>query len=153
MVAQQTTEFAPGPLFGNQLKAAVAGVAVGAGDVGLLHPANMRLRLNRSSPAPLPPPRQRSGATQQGSAGGALGQVIEFKGREPQQNQRSNRQRGYAHACGEVLSGSGNGHKPYLLRRKLEGGKHLAARSDQTAAEREREVGSARSTTLRVGTG
>jgi hypothetical protein len=31
MVAQQTTEFAPGPLFGNQLKAAVAGVAVGTG--------------------------------------------------------------------------------------------------------------------------
>jgi hypothetical protein len=73
MVAQQTTEFAPGPLFGNQLKAAVAGVAVGTGDVGLLHPANMRLRRNRSSRVPLPPLRQRSGATQQGSAGGALG--------------------------------------------------------------------------------
>ena len=37
MVAQQATEFAPGPLFGNQLKAAVAGVAVGTGDVGFLH--------------------------------------------------------------------------------------------------------------------
>ena len=73
MVAQQTTEFALGPLFGNQLKAAVAGVAVGTGDVGLLHPANMRLRRNRSSRVPLPPLRQRSGATQQGSAGGALG--------------------------------------------------------------------------------
>ena len=70
--------------------------------------------------------------------------MIEFKAREPQQNQRSNRQRGYADAGREVLSGSGNGHKPYLLRRKPEGGKHLAARSDQTAAEREREVGSAR---------
>jgi hypothetical protein len=69
--------------------------------------------------------------------------VIEFKGREPQQNQSSNRQRGYADACGEILPGSGNGHKPDLLRRKPEGGKHLAARSDQTA-EREHEVSCAR---------
>jgi hypothetical protein len=71
--------------------------------------------------------------------------VIEFKAREPQQNQRSNRQRGYADAGREVLSGSGNGDKPDLLRPKPEGGKHLAARSDQTAAEREHEVGSVRS--------
>ena len=77
--------------------------------------------------------------------------MIEFRAREPQQNQRGNRERGYAHACGEVLSGSGNGHKPAdLLRRKPEGGKHLAARSDQTA-EREREVGSARSTSVADG--
>ena len=78
--------------------------------------------------------------------------MIEFKAREPQQNQRGNRQRGYAHACGEVFSGSGNGHKPHLPRREPEGGKHLAARSDQTA-EREREVSSTRSTTLRMGPG
>jgi len=75
--------------------------------------------------------------------------VIEFKARVPQQNQRGNRQRGYAHACGEVFSGSGNSHKPHLPRRKPEGGKHLAARSDQTA-EREREVSSAQSTTLQM---
>ena len=55
MVAQQTTEFAPGPLFGNQFKAAVAGMAVGTGDVGFLHRINMRRRQNRSSPVPLPP--------------------------------------------------------------------------------------------------
>ena len=55
MVAQQTTEFAPGPLFGNQFKAAVAGMAVGTGDVGFLHRINMRQRQNRSSPVPLPP--------------------------------------------------------------------------------------------------
>src|SRR5882757_2048383 len=64
MVAQQTTEFAPGPLFGNQFKAAVAGMAVGTGDVGFLHRNNMRQRQNRSSPVPLPPlasdPVQRS---------------------------------------------------------------------------------------------
>ena len=55
MVAQQTTEFAPGPLFGNQFKAAVAGMAVGTGDVGFSHRINMRQWQNRSSPVPLPP--------------------------------------------------------------------------------------------------
>jgi hypothetical protein len=55
MVAQQTTEFAPGPLFGYQFKAAVAGMAVGTGDVGFLHRINMRQWQNRSSPVPLPP--------------------------------------------------------------------------------------------------
>ena len=55
MVAQQTTEFAPGPLFGYQLKAAVAGMAVGTGDVGFSHRINMRQWQNRSSPVPLPP--------------------------------------------------------------------------------------------------
>jgi hypothetical protein len=64
MVAQQTTELAPGPLFGNQFNAAVAGMEVGTGDVGFLHRINMRQRHNRSSPVPLPPlasdPVQRS---------------------------------------------------------------------------------------------
>src|SRR5467141_2792119 len=55
MVAQQATEFAPGPLFGNQLNAAVAGAAFRTGDVGFLHRPNMRQRRNRSSPVPLPP--------------------------------------------------------------------------------------------------
>jgi len=68
MVAQQATEFAPGPLFGNQFKAAVAGMAVGTGDVGFPHRINMRQRQNRSSPVPLPPlasdPVQRSKAQQ-----------------------------------------------------------------------------------------
>ena len=76
--------------------------------------------------------------------------MIEFKAGEPQQNQRGNCQRGHAHARGEVFSGSGNGHKPHLPRRKPEGGQHLAACSDQTA-EREREVGSARSTNVADG--
>jgi hypothetical protein len=53
LVADQTTEFAPGPPFGNEFDPAVAGVAVGAGDVGLLHLRNMCLRLHRSSPVPL----------------------------------------------------------------------------------------------------
>jgi hypothetical protein len=53
LVADQTTEFAPGPLFGNEFDPAVAGVAFGAGDVGLLHPPNMHLRLHRSSPVAL----------------------------------------------------------------------------------------------------
>jgi hypothetical protein len=53
LVADQTTEFAPGPLFGNGFDPAVAGVAVGAGDVGLLHLPNMHLRLDRSNPVPL----------------------------------------------------------------------------------------------------
>ena len=44
LVADQTTEFALRPLFGNEFDPAVAGVAVGAGDVGLLHFRNMRLR-------------------------------------------------------------------------------------------------------------
>jgi hypothetical protein len=52
LVANQTTEFAPGPLFGNEFNPAVAGVAFGAGDVGLLHVLDMRLRLDRSSPVP-----------------------------------------------------------------------------------------------------
>ncbi len=49
LVADQTTEFAPGPLFGNEFNPAVAGVAFGAGDVGLLHFCNMCLRWDRSS--------------------------------------------------------------------------------------------------------
>jgi hypothetical protein len=53
LVADQTTEFAPGPLFGKEFDPAVAGVAFGAGDVGLLHFPNMHLRLHRSSPVPL----------------------------------------------------------------------------------------------------
>jgi hypothetical protein len=53
LVAEQTPEFAPGPLFGDEFDPAVAGVAVGADDVGLLHPPNMHQRLHRSSPVPL----------------------------------------------------------------------------------------------------
>ena len=53
LVADQTAEFAPGPPFGNEFNPAVAGVAFGAGDIGLLHHLNMRLRSDRSSPVPL----------------------------------------------------------------------------------------------------
>lgn len=49
LVAGQTAEFAPGPLFGSEFNPPVAGVAFGAGDVGLLHLRNMRLRRDRSS--------------------------------------------------------------------------------------------------------
>jgi hypothetical protein len=49
LVADQTAEFAPGPLFGNEFNPAIAGVAFGADDVGLLHVRNMRLRWDRSS--------------------------------------------------------------------------------------------------------
>jgi hypothetical protein len=53
LVADETTEFAPAPLFGDEFDPAVAVVAFGAGDVGLLHFPNMHLRLERSSPVPL----------------------------------------------------------------------------------------------------
>ena len=73
MVAQQATEFAPGPLFGNQLNAAVAGAAFRTGDVGLLHLVNIAPAAEPIKPGSATSARQRSGATQQGSAGGALG--------------------------------------------------------------------------------
>jgi hypothetical protein len=139
MVAQQTTEFAHGPLFGNQLKAAVAGAAIRTGDVGLLHVVNMRLRRNRSSPVPV----QRSKAQQA---------ALSDKRLNLKPASRNRTKKAIVNGAARMLAEKFFlvlGHKPHLPRREPEGGKHLAAHSDQTA-EREREVSSARSTTLRM---
>jgi hypothetical protein len=42
MIAQQAPILAPGPLAGGQFNPAVAGVALGTGDIAFLHPRNMR---------------------------------------------------------------------------------------------------------------
>ena len=48
MIAQQAAEFAGGPRAAREFDAAIAGIAVGADDVGFFHVANMRSCLRLS---------------------------------------------------------------------------------------------------------
>jgi len=51
MVAQQAAILAPRSTYGNQFNAAVAGIAFGTGDIGLLHGGNLPPRGCSSNPA------------------------------------------------------------------------------------------------------
>ena len=51
MVAKQATILAPWSTYGNQFNAAVAGVAFGTGDIGLLHAGNLPPRRPGSNTA------------------------------------------------------------------------------------------------------